>query len=126
MGHWRRLIKIPGGTDCYYCINHMTCLTHVYYCPFIFLLFLSDMLSTIMSPVYLITLSYICYTPCGNVLFMHTYTLHCIYSAFMYTLQTSVQYMHNTVVWLCCILHTCMFISITSPLYNTIYYITGY
>jgi len=24
-GHWRRLIKIPGGADCYYCINHMTC-----------------------------------------------------------------------------------------------------
>ena len=30
MRHWKRLIKIPGGTDCYYCINNMTCLIHVY------------------------------------------------------------------------------------------------
>jgi len=56
----RRLIKIPDDTDYYYCINHMTCSTHVYYCPFIFVT-IPDMLSTIMSPVYLITLSYICY-----------------------------------------------------------------
>ena len=49
MGHWRRLIKIPGGTDCYYCINHMTYSTHVSYCPFIFVP-IPDMLSTIMSP----------------------------------------------------------------------------
>jgi len=24
MGHWKRLIKISGGTDGYYCINNMT------------------------------------------------------------------------------------------------------
>ena len=29
MGHWKRLIKIPSGADCYYCINHMTYSTHV-------------------------------------------------------------------------------------------------
>ena len=31
MGHWKRLIKIPCGTDCYYCINNMTCPIHVSY-----------------------------------------------------------------------------------------------
>ena len=80
MGHWRRLIKIPGGTDCYYCINHMRCSTHVYYCPFI-LVTIPDVLFTIMSHVYLVTRFYICHTLCGNTLFMDTYTLHCLYSA---------------------------------------------
>ena len=43
------MIKILGGTDCYYCINHLTCSTHGYYCPFLFVT-LPDMLSTLMSP----------------------------------------------------------------------------
>ena len=130
--------KIPCGTDCYYCINNMTCLIHIYiiislylllflkryprscyiytllhclvhftfsiiahYCAY-HVLFCSIyslcihhactlmtlwhrqvtiMVSTIMSLVYLTTLSYFCYTPCGNTLFMDTYTLYCIYSA---------------------------------------------
>ena len=59
MGHWKRLIKISGDTDCYYCINFLTCSTHVYYCPFIFVT-IPDMLSTIISPVYLVTLPNIC------------------------------------------------------------------
>ena len=75
------------------------------------------MIPMIMSPVYLVTLLDTCYTPCGNTLFMYTYTLHCI------TLQTSLLYMHNPVVWLYCILHICMFISITSLLYNIIHYL---
>ena len=80
MGHWKRLIKIPGGTNCYYCINHLRCSTHGYYCPFLFVT-LPDMLSILMSPVYLIALLDICYTPCDDTLFMYMYTLHCIYSA---------------------------------------------
>jgi len=102
MGHYGRLIKIPGGTDCYYCINHMTCSIHVYYCPFIFVT-IPDIWSIIMSPVYLVTLSDICYT--------HTIQVH-VYSAlhifcFMYILQTSWLYIHNTVVWLRGILKWC-------------------
>ena len=80
MGHWKRLIKIPGGTDCYYCLNHLTCSTHGYYSPFLFVT-LPDMLSTLMSHVYLVALLDICYTPCGDTLFMYMYNLHCIYSA---------------------------------------------
>jgi len=52
-------------------------------CPFIFVI-IPNILSTIMSHVYLVPLSYTCYTPCGNTLFMDTYTLHCIYSALWY------------------------------------------
>ena len=58
----------------------MTCARHLYYCLFI-LVTISDILSTIMSLVYLVTFTDICYTPCGNTLFMYMYTLHCIYSA---------------------------------------------
>ena len=52
MGHWKRLNKISSRTDCYYCINHMTCPVHVYYCPFILVTVL-DILSTTISCVYL-------------------------------------------------------------------------
>ena len=47
-GHWKKLIKIPCSTDYYYCINHMTCSIHVYYCSFI-LATLFTIVSTIMS-----------------------------------------------------------------------------
>ena len=40
MGHWKRLIKIPGGTNGYYCINIMICLIHVYYVQLYSVLFL--------------------------------------------------------------------------------------
>ena len=79
MGHWKRLTKIPGGTDCYYCINHMTCSTHVYYCPFV-IVTIAAMLFAIMSPVYHVTFSDIRYIPCGTMRFMYMYTMHCIWS----------------------------------------------
>ena len=50
MGHWKRLIKIPGGTDCYYCIKNMTCLIHIYYC-IVVLVTVPEHLSVIMLPV---------------------------------------------------------------------------
>ena len=77
MGHWKRLIKILGGTDCYYCINNMTCLIHVYYCVVV-LVTIPDILSTIMLPVDFATLPDTGYTSCGDILFMYTYTLHCM------------------------------------------------
>ena len=107
--HWKRLTKISGDTDCYYCINHMTCSTHVYYCPFT----ISDMLFTIMSPVYLVMLSDIRYTPYGNMRFRYMYTLHCKYSALCIPCILHFVYIHNTVVWVYCMLHICMFSSIT-------------
>ena len=81
MGHWKRLIKIPGGTDCYYCINNMTCLIHIYY-RLVVLIPIPDNLSTIMLhvwPVYFIPLPDTCYTFCGSILLMYTYTLHFMY-----------------------------------------------
>jgi len=100
MGHWKRLIKIPGGTDCYYCIIIMTCLIHVYYC-LVVLVTVPDHLSAIMLYVYCVT----CYML--HFLWWHTTHVH-VYSAlhifrFLYTLQTSVLYTHNTVLWLYCI-----------------------
>ena len=60
-----------------------------------------DMLFTIMSLVYLVTLSDIRYTPCGNMLFMYMYTLHCKYSLcipcilhFVYAQHSSMSILH--------------------------------
>ena len=94
MGHWKRLIRIPGGTDCYYCLNDMTCLIHVCY-----LVTGPENWSAIMLHVYLllclvhVTLSVVAYYACS--------TLHLF--CFLYSLQTSLLYMHNTVLWLYCI-----------------------
>ena len=63
MGHWKRLIKISGDTNCYYCINNITYSIHVYYCPFI-----------------LVTLSTILFASC------HMYNLHFLYSHYSCTL----------------------------------------
>ena len=47
--------SIAGGTDCYYCINDMTCLVHICY-----LVIVHATLSDIMLPVYLLLyLSYV-------------------------------------------------------------------
>jgi len=126
MGHWKRLIKIPGGTDCYYWINHMTCSTHVYYCPFIFVT-IPDLLSTIMTPVYLVPRSSICYTPCGNILFMAIYIL-CVASIPLYVYLTNISIVytqHSSVV----MLHTAHlhvpFYHVTT-IYQSLLYKTGY
>ena len=117
MGHWKRLIEIPGGTDCYYWINNMTCPIHVFYCLVVHVP-VPDHLAAIMLRVYFVTLPGTCYTFCGGILLMYMYTLHCIHSVFCIGIIT-VYAQHRIVV----ILHMpiCMFISITSPLDNTIY-----
>ena len=79
MGHWKRLIKIPGGTDCYYCINNMTCLIHVSYCLVVHVP-VPDHFVVIMLPVYVVTLPVTCYTFCGGILLTYMYNLPCIYS----------------------------------------------
>ena len=79
MGHWKRLIKIPGGIDCYYCVNNITCPIHVYYCSVIPIT-IPDILSTIMSPEHLVTLPDICCTSWGDTLSMYTHTLYFMYS----------------------------------------------
>ena len=61
----------------------MTCPIHVYYCSFV-LVTIPDILTNIMSPVYLVTLPDTCYTSCINTLFMYTYTLHSMYSIHVY------------------------------------------
>ena len=131
MRHWKRLIKIPGGSDCYYCVKNMTYLLHVYYC-LVVLVTVPDHLFAIMLHVYVVPLPATCYAFCGGILLMYMYTLHCLYSVFCipcrhhYCLCTTpydgyiayahlhVHYYHVT---------TSMFISITSPLNNSIYYI---
>ena len=97
MGHWKRLIIIPGGTDCYYCINNMTCLIHVFYCLVVHVP-VPDHFAVIMLPVYVVTLPVSCYTYCGGILSCYMYTLHCIY-CLLYSVQTSLRYMHDTVLW---------------------------
>ena len=79
MGHWKRLIKIPGGTDCYYCMNNMTCPIHVSYW-LVALVISPDHLSLIMLPVYFVpflihvTLSVVAHYPYASI-FCITYTL---------------------------------------------------
>jgi len=79
IGHWKRLIKITGDTDCSYYINNMTYPIHVYYCSVVLFTIL-DILCSIMSHVYLVIFHDTCYTSCGDTLFMYTYTLHSMYS----------------------------------------------
>ena len=108
MGHWKRVIVIPGGTDCYYCINNMTCLIHVNYC-FVVLATVPDHLSSIMLLVYGVTIPGTCYIFCGGILLM--YMLHCIYSVSCipcrYAWHRIMGILH---------MHICMFTFITSPL----------
>ena len=89
MRYWKRLIIIPGGTDCYYCINNMTCLIHVFYClvvhvpvpdhfasscylymllPYLFhaIHFVASYSCTCLS----VTLPGTCYSFCGGILRM--------------------------------------------------------
>jgi len=84
MGHWKRLIKIPGDTDCYYRINNMTCSIYVYYYPFI-LVILPDILPTC-----------ILWTSCGDTLLMYPYTLYSIY----FLLTHCFCIITNTIAWL--------------------------
>ena len=117
MGHWKRLITIPGGTDCYYCINNMTCLIQVSYCVVV-LVTVSVILSTIMLPVDFATLPDAYYTSCRDTRIpCIAYILFSVYLADIMTIYTQ----HCIMV----ILHMpiCMFTSITSPLDNLIYYL---
>ena len=57
----------------------MTCPIHVYYCSVVHVTIL-DILSIILSPIYLVILLDTCYTSGNNTLFMYTYTLHFMYS----------------------------------------------
>ena len=87
MGHWKRLIKISGGTDCYYCINNMTCLIHVSYCVVV-IVTIPVILSIIVLPIDFATLSDACYTSCDDTLFMYTYTLYCMALVPVYPIDT--------------------------------------
>jgi len=116
MGHWKRLIKIPSATDCYYCIKNMTCLIYVSYCVDI-LVTVPDYLFAIMSPVYHVTFSDIRYIPCGSMRFILciAYGLFLVFLADIMTIYAR-HHMRVTLHTLTCmfILHmsTCMFISI--------------
>ena len=100
MRYWKRLIKIPDGTDCYYCISNITCPIHVYYCSILL----------VMLPIYLVTLPDTRYTSCGDTLFMYTYTLHSIYSVscipckHCYCIITISQYSYSA-----CFISTCSY-----------------
>ena len=129
MGHWKRLIKIPGGTDCYYCINNMTCLIPVYYC-IVVLVTVPDHLSATHAHVYFVPLSGSYYTFCCGTLLMYIYVLYCIYSVFCipcrhhYCLCTTPYYGYIAYAHLHVHFYhvtTSMFLSITSPLDNSIY-----
>ena len=121
MGHWKRLIKIVGGTDCYYCINNMTCLyCCTCYCSWAF--------SRYHVTCIFVTLPGTCYSFCGGILYMF-----CIVAILLsiYLIDINSVYAQHSIVvilhMLTCmfILHmpTCMFTSITSSLDNSIYYI---
>ena len=131
MGHWKRLIKIPSGTDWYYCIKNRPCLIHVFYC-IVVLVTVPDHLSAIMLQVHFVTLPSTCYTFCDGILLMYMYTLHCIYSVFCIPcrhhvcLCTTPYYVYIASAHLHVHFYhvtTSMFISITSPQDNIIYYI---
>ena len=97
MRHWKRLIKIPSDTDCYYYINNMPCPIHVSYC-LVALVTIPDILSTIMSHVYFVTLPDTCYTSGSDTLLMYIYTLHSIHFLFhIFFVHTLFLYAHDTI-----------------------------
>ena len=140
---WKRVIKIAGGTDCYYCINDMT-LTWparymfrcTCYCSWSFIRYRVTYI--------LVTVSVSCYTFCEGILrmFHSTSILFPVFLANIVTVYARHRMMVILYMLTCMfilhmltcmfILHmpTCMFIyittifiSITSPLDNIIYYI---
>ena len=117
MGHWKRMIKISGGTDCYYCINDMTCLIHVCY-----LVTVPDNLSDIILPVYLLLyLVHVTLSMSRNSA-LHISSSICIPCSLCSTPYYSyIAYAHMHVH--CYHITTNMFISITSPLDNSIYFL---
>ena len=140
MGHWKRLIKIPSATDCYYCIKNMTCLIYVSYCVDILVLFrLFIRYHVTCISCYIFDIRYI---PCGSMQFMYMYTMHCIWSVSCIPCRhhdcictipydDSIVYAHLHVHIAYAHLHvhfghvtTSTFISITSPLDDIIYDIT--
>ena len=112
MGHWKRLIKIPGGTNCYYWINDMTCLIHVCY-----LVTVPDNLSAITLHGYFVTLPGACYTFCGGILRMFCIANILFFVYLMDIITVYAQHRIRVILHM----HICMFTSITSPLYNLIY-----
>ena len=119
MGHWKTLIKIPGGTDFYYCIKDMTlpdtCMLSCY-CSRYFIRYYVTCI--------LVTLPGTCYTFCGGLLLLYMYTLHCISSIFCipcrhhYCLCTTPHYGYLAYAHLHVHFYhvtTSVFISITSP-----------
>ena len=125
MGHWKRLIKIPGGTDCYYCIDIMTYLIHVYSC-LVVLVTVPDHLAAIILHVFT---WYRLHFLWWHTTHVYVYSLLHIF-CFLYTLKTALLSIHNTYYGYIAYAHlhvhfyhvtTSMFISITSPLDHIIY-----
>ena len=117
MGHWKRLIKIPGDTDCYYYINIMTYLIHD--SCLVVLVTVPDQLSAIMLHVYFVTLLHVTL----SVVAYYSYTCilciaYLLFSVYLADIIT-VYAQHRIMVILP--MPICMFTSITSPLYNIIY-----
>ena len=73
-----------------------------------------------MLPVDFVTLPDACYISYGDTLFMYTYTLHCMALVPVYPIDTIPVCSHRYRVVAYFIY---IFISITSSLYNSIYYI---
>ena len=134
MGHWKRVIKIAGGTDCYYCINDMTWTWLAWY-MFSYTCYCSWSFIRYRVTCILITVSVSCYTFCDGILrmFHSTSILFPVFLADIVTVYARHRMMVILYMLTCMfILHmpTCMFIyittifiSITSPLDNIIYYI---
>ena len=95
-----------------YVVTHESC--HLYTLLY-FLIFVTLHVVTHYSYTCILCIAYI-------LLYVYVADFITVY-AHHNSMQTALPYMHNTIVWLCCMLHICMFMSITSPLYNIFYYI---
>jgi len=103
MGHWKRLIKIPSATVCYYCIKNMTCRVHVFYCLFVHVP-VPDHFAAIMLPVYVVLTCFMLYILWWHLTHVHVYSA-LLLSAYILFCMDYLLLKHNTVGWLCCILH---------------------
>ena len=141
MGHWKRLIKISSGTDCYYCINNMTWFMDVYYyfvytCYTFWYLIYHHVTCIMSTDTYILLCGYTCYI-FPNVLsiamshiyfallifftctlFMYRDILHFRYYQFhIHWVDTLLLFKYNIVIWLLHVLHIYMFDFITTISY---------
>ena len=124
MGHWKRVIKISGDTDCYYCINDMTRHDLPATC-LVVLVTVPDHLSAIMLHVYIDTVLVSCYNSCSDLLLIaHVYFVTLPGTCYLVCSGILCMFCIAYIFYCCRHMPIRMVTSITSPLHVHVYHVT--